>query len=242
MAKGVSTWNRSRTITLAHRGAAAHGHRHRPDHPGALPAHHVARGPGQAAVRRLALPAPTARRNPDFVLNRADASGCAILVARTQFRLRLLARARALGAARLRHPRRHQHARSPTSSAPTRSRTAWCRWSWTSRRCDWLLANPGVERDHRHRDSHAQAARWTQREFPIEPFARYCLLHGVDQLGYLLANETPSRPTSSITPPRDEAPRDEGDASPSCAGDGIGPEVTREGVRVLQAVAQRLRP
>jgi 3-isopropylmalate/(R)-2-methylmalate dehydratase small subunit len=23
--------------------------------------------------------------------------------------------------------------------------------------------------------------------FPIEPFARYCLVHGVDELGYLLS-------------------------------------------------------
>ena len=26
-------------------------------------------------------------------------------------------------------------------------------------------------------------------EFPIEPFARYCLLNGVDELGYLRSQE-----------------------------------------------------
>ncbi len=51
-------------IQRAHRGAAVHEHRHRPDHPGALPAHHRTRGPGQAAVPRLALRRRPARRAP----------------------------------------------------------------------------------------------------------------------------------------------------------------------------------
>ena len=46
---------------------------------------------------------------PDFPLNQPAARGCAILVAGRQLRLRLLARARALGAARLRLPRGDQH-------------------------------------------------------------------------------------------------------------------------------------
>ena len=53
---------------------------------------------------------------PDFVLNRPEAPGCADPGGRRQLRLRLLARARALGAARLRLPRRRLHPRSPTSS------------------------------------------------------------------------------------------------------------------------------
>ncbi len=44
-------------------------------------------------------------RNPDFVLNEPRYQGASILLARAQFRLRQLARARAVGAARLRLPR-----------------------------------------------------------------------------------------------------------------------------------------
>lgn len=53
----------------------------------------------------------------------------------------------------------------------------------------WLKDNPGVEvtvdldsRTLRLPDGRAVS-------FPIEPFARYCLMQGVDQLGYLLAQD-----------------------------------------------------
>ena len=47
--------------------------------------------------------------NPDFVLNRAGGARLPGAGGRPQLRLRLLARACALGASRLRHSRRHQH-------------------------------------------------------------------------------------------------------------------------------------
>ncbi len=50
----------------------------------------------------------------------------------------------------------------------------------------WLLDNPGAEVEI---DLPASALRLPDgREiaFPIEPFARYCLMNGVDELGYLL--------------------------------------------------------
>jgi 3-isopropylmalate/(R)-2-methylmalate dehydratase small subunit len=56
-----------------------------------------------------------------------------------------------------------------------------------------LLATPGAE-------VHIDVATNTltlpggrKQQFPIEPFARYCLLHGVDQLGYLLAQDAAIR-------------------------------------------------
>ncbi len=54
----------------------------------------------------------------------------------------------------------------------------------------WLLEHPGAEVHDRPR----QRARCTLPDgaavdFPIEPFARYCLLNGVDELGFLLAQE-----------------------------------------------------
>jgi 3-isopropylmalate/(R)-2-methylmalate dehydratase small subunit len=50
----------------------------------------------------------------------------------------------------------------------------------------WLLANPGVEVEV---DLPATTLRLPdQREvsFPIDGFSRYCLMHGIDELGYLL--------------------------------------------------------
>ena len=50
----------------------------------------------------------------------------------------------------------------------------------------WLLANPGVELtlDVEARSLSLPDGRVT--EFPLESFSRYCLLNGVDQLGFLL--------------------------------------------------------
>lgn len=53
----------------------------------------------------------------------------------------------------------------------------------------WLLANPGA-------DVEIDLATATLRRpgaepvpFPIDPFARHCLMHGVDELGFLLAQD-----------------------------------------------------
>ena len=53
----------------------------------------------------------------------------------------------------------------------------------------WLIANPGAELL-----LDVEAATLTLPDgrrvgFPIEPFARYCLVHGIDQLGYLLSRD-----------------------------------------------------
>jgi len=55
----------------------------------------------------------------------------------------------------------------------------------------WLLANPGVELTLDVEASTLTLPDGRRVHFPIEPFARYCLLNGVDQLGYLLSrNDT----------------------------------------------------
>jgi 3-isopropylmalate/(R)-2-methylmalate dehydratase small subunit len=53
----------------------------------------------------------------------------------------------------------------------------------------WLLANPGA-------DVEIDLATATLRRpgaepvpFPIDPFARHCLMHGVDELGFLLSQD-----------------------------------------------------
>ena len=50
----------------------------------------------------------------------------------------------------------------------------------------WLLANPGAEVEV---DLTATTLRLPDRRevsFPIDAFSRYCLMHGIDELGYLL--------------------------------------------------------
>jgi 3-isopropylmalate/(R)-2-methylmalate dehydratase small subunit len=52
---------------------------------------------------------------------------------------------------------------------------------------EWLLANPGVEVEV---DLPASALRLPDGrsvQFPIEAFSRYCLMNGIDELGYLLS-------------------------------------------------------
>ena len=49
-----------------------------------------------------------------------------------------------------------------------------------------LLARPGSELTIDIEDQSIQCADGRRIDFTLEPFARHCLLHGVDQLGYLL--------------------------------------------------------
>jgi 3-isopropylmalate/(R)-2-methylmalate dehydratase small subunit len=52
---------------------------------------------------------------------------------------------------------------------------------------DWLTAHPGVEVTIDLESTTLVAPGLAAVPFPIEPFARYRLLHGVDELGYLLS-------------------------------------------------------
>jgi len=49
----------------------------------------------------------------------------------------------------------------------------------------WLLQHPGVELDIDLESSRLTLPTGAKIRFPIEPFARHCLLNGVDELGYL---------------------------------------------------------
>jgi 3-isopropylmalate/(R)-2-methylmalate dehydratase small subunit len=51
----------------------------------------------------------------------------------------------------------------------------------------WLLANPGVEVEVDLDSSTLRLPDGRSVQFPIDAFARYCLLHGIDELGYLLS-------------------------------------------------------
>jgi 3-isopropylmalate/(R)-2-methylmalate dehydratase small subunit len=53
----------------------------------------------------------------------------------------------------------------------------------------WLLANPGVEIGIDVASSTLTLPDGTKVTFPLEGFARYCLMNGVDELGFLLSQE-----------------------------------------------------
>ena len=121
-------------------------HRHRQGHPGALPQDHQALGPRRASVRPAALRqrgqgTPGLHAEPGTLPPRADHHRA------REFRLRLLARARAVGAAGFRHPlhhragfRRHllqqqlqeRHAADPPAARDLRRADRGCaRWAAT---------------------------------------------------------------------------------------------------------------
>ncbi|MGH8244706.1 MAG: 3-isopropylmalate dehydratase small subunit [Steroidobacteraceae bacterium] len=54
---------------------------------------------------------------------------------------------------------------------------------------EWLMAHPGVEVEIDLASATVALPDGRRAEFPVEPFARYCLLHGVDELGYLLSQQ-----------------------------------------------------
>jgi len=51
----------------------------------------------------------------------------------------------------------------------------------------WLLANPGAEVSIDVESTTLTLPNGTAVQFPLEGFARYCLLNGVDELGFLLS-------------------------------------------------------
>jgi 3-isopropylmalate/(R)-2-methylmalate dehydratase small subunit len=50
---------------------------------------------------------------------------------------------------------------------------------------DWLIEHPGAEVEVDLKSAQLILPDGAVHSFPIEPFARHCLLHGVDELGYL---------------------------------------------------------
>ena len=51
----------------------------------------------------------------------------------------------------------------------------------------WLLEHPGAEVEVDLVNTLLRLADGSEASFPVEAFARYCLLNGVDELGYLLS-------------------------------------------------------
>jgi 3-isopropylmalate/(R)-2-methylmalate dehydratase small subunit len=126
--------------------------------------------------------------NPAFPLNRPDAKGCAILVAGRNF---------GCGSSR-------EHA--PWALLDYGIQAVLCSEIADIFRSNalkngllaimvseaehrWLLEHPGVELSIDVREQYVALPDGGRIAFQLEPFARHCLLEGVDQLGFLLQRD-----------------------------------------------------
>jgi len=122
---------------------------------------------------------------PDFVLNRPEAQGCRILVAGRNF---------GCGSSREHAPWalldygfqavisteiadifRNNSLKNGLLPVVVDQGTS-----------DWLLANPGAEVTINVEETSLVLPDGTRVKFPLEAFSRFCLLNGVDELGFLL--------------------------------------------------------
>ena len=127
---------------------------------------------------------PGVRAEPAREPRRADSRR------RPQLRLRIVARARAVGPARLRHSCRREHRDRgylPQQLAQERPRAGRRRRTKRIAGCSRIRAPKCSSMwPPRRSSSRASACR-----FPIDKFSRYCLMNGIDQLGFLLERESP---------------------------------------------------
>jgi 3-isopropylmalate/(R)-2-methylmalate dehydratase small subunit len=124
----------------------------------------------------------------DFALNRADAAGCQILVAGGNF---------GCGSSR-------EHAawalldygvRAVVSTeiadifSSNALKNGLLPVVVDARTSDWLMAHPGAEITLDVAATTLTLPGGAAVRFPLEPFARHCLLEGLDELGFLLARQ-----------------------------------------------------
>jgi 3-isopropylmalate/(R)-2-methylmalate dehydratase small subunit len=122
---------------------------------------------------------------PDFVLNRPEAAGCRILVAGRNF---------GCGSSREHAPWALldygiQAVISTEIADIFRSnslKNGFLPVVVDQATSDWLLANPGAEVTIDVAQTTLSLPTGTRVKFPLEDFSRYCLLNGVDELGFLL--------------------------------------------------------
>ena len=123
---------------------------------------------------------------PDFVLNKPEAQGCSVLVAGRNF---------GCGSSREHAPWaltdfginavvstefadifRNNSLKNGLVPVLVDDATA-----------EWLIANPGAEVTIDIESTTLSMPNGKSVKFPLEPFARYCLMNGVDELGFLLS-------------------------------------------------------
>ena len=125
------------------------------------------------------------RPNPEFVLNRPEAQGCAILVAgrnigcgssREHAPWALLDFGfRAVISTEIADIFRNNSLKNGLLPVVVDEATH-----------AWLVANPGAEVEIDLPSTTLRLPDGRSVSFPVEAFARYCLMNGVDELGYLL--------------------------------------------------------
>jgi 3-isopropylmalate/(R)-2-methylmalate dehydratase small subunit len=122
--------------------------------------------------------------NPEFVLNRADAQGCQILVAGRNF---------GCGSSREHAPWALLdygiRAVISTEIADIFKNNALKNGllpiTVDDATAQWLLDHPGAEVDIDLSTARLTLPTGVATTFPIEAFARHCLMNGIDELGYL---------------------------------------------------------
>jgi 3-isopropylmalate/(R)-2-methylmalate dehydratase small subunit len=122
--------------------------------------------------------------NPEFVLNRPESAHCEILVAGRKFGCGssrehapwalLDYGIRAIVSAEIADIFRNNSLKSGILPVTVDDATA-----------AWLLGHPGVEIDIDLSSQRLTLPSGVTVSFPIEPFARHCLLSGIDELGFL---------------------------------------------------------
>jgi 3-isopropylmalate/(R)-2-methylmalate dehydratase small subunit len=132
---------------------------------------------------------PDGTLNPDFPLNRPEAAGCQILVAGRNFGCgssrehapwALLDYGfRAVISTEIADIFRNNSLMNGLLPITVDERTG-----------QWLLEHPGAEVTIDLPSTSLTLPTGVAVAFPIEAFARYCLVNGVDELGFLLARET----------------------------------------------------
>jgi 3-isopropylmalate/(R)-2-methylmalate dehydratase small subunit len=129
---------------------------------------------------------PDGRPRPDFVLNRPESRGCTILVAgrnigcgssREHAPWALLDYGfRAVVSTEIADIFRNNSLKNGLLPVVVDEATH-----------AWLLANPGAEVEIDLTSCSLKLPDGRTVQFPVEAFARYCLLNGVDEIGYLLS-------------------------------------------------------
>ena len=172
-----------RSVTVARGRARPRRRRHRPDHPEAVPEAHRAHRLRRVPLLRLAQ-GPGLRAEP------AGGAGRAILLAGRELRLRLVARARAVGARRTTASRPSSRRRSATSSARTRSRSGCCRWSSRPSQVKELMERARARRGAHGRPRGADDRRRRRsRRFEIDPFVAPRAARGLDAIALTLQHD-----------------------------------------------------
>jgi 3-isopropylmalate/(R)-2-methylmalate dehydratase small subunit len=125
---------------------------------------------------------------PDFVLNRPEAQGCTILVAGNNF---------GCGSSREHAPwalTDHGFRAVVSTQIADIFRNNSLKNGLLPVIVDqathgWLMAHPGAEVTIDLESTSLTLPSGEAVRFPLEPFARYCLMNGVDELGFLLRRD-----------------------------------------------------